>query len=173
VSRWWIDEPVFVGSRNPTTDDLKDLFDVGFRTIISLLDETEQRPNYDVEQTQLIDFQRISIPVRDFTTPTLEQFQNFLKAVNEALEKGKVVIHCQGGSGRTGTMAAAYWIEKGLSAKDTIDRVRKPRPHVVETKEQEDSVYDLEAFITGEGGFTGRRLKGLGSCKPQSSEMRL
>ncbi len=49
MSRWWIDEPVFVGSSNPTTDELKELFQLGFRTIISLLDESEQHPNYDVE----------------------------------------------------------------------------------------------------------------------------
>lgn len=48
MSRLWIDEPVFVSSNNPMIDEVKDLFELGFRTIISLLDETEQRPNYDV-----------------------------------------------------------------------------------------------------------------------------
>jgi hypothetical protein len=52
MSRWWIYEPVFVGSSNPTTDQLKDLFQFDFRTIISLLDESAQRPNYDVGKAE-------------------------------------------------------------------------------------------------------------------------
>jgi len=147
MSRWWIDEPVFVGSSNPSTDELKDLFQLGFRTIISLLDESEQRPNYDVEDAKSMGFDRISIPIRDFTAPTQNQLSQFLGAVKKALQKGKVVMHCQGGSGRTGTMAAAYWIGKGLSAKEAIEKIRKSRPNAVETKEQEESLKNLEKSL--------------------------
>ena len=147
MSRWWIDEPVFVGSSNPTTDELKDLFQLGFRTIISLLDESKQLPNYDLDEAEAMGFARVSIPIRDFTAPTQNQLSQFLNAVNKALDKGKVIMHCQGGSGRTGTMGAAYWIGKGLSAKEAIGRVRKSRPHAVETKEQEDSLKVLEKSL--------------------------
>jgi protein-tyrosine phosphatase len=40
-------------------------------------------------------------------------------------------------------MAAAYWIGKGLSAKEAIEKVRKSRPHAVETKEQKESLKNL------------------------------
>ncbi len=147
MSQWWIDKPKFLGSSNPATDELKDLFELGFRTIISLLDEGEQRPNYDLDEAKAMGFDRVSIPIRDFTSPTQNQFSQFLNSVNKALEKGKVIMHCQGGSGRTGTMAAAYWIKKCLSARDAIDRVRKSRPNAVETEEQEESLKKLQKTL--------------------------
>ena len=65
MTQWWIDEPVFVGSSNPSTDELKDLFQLGIRTIISFLEESEQVPNYDVEDAEAMGFDRVSIPIRD------------------------------------------------------------------------------------------------------------
>jgi protein-tyrosine phosphatase len=44
-------------------------------------------------------------------------------------------------------MAAAYWIEKGLSVNEAIKRVRKVNPGVIGTDEQEYSLYELEAFV--------------------------
>jgi atypical dual specificity phosphatase len=140
MTQWWIDEPKFLGSNNPTNDELKDLYVKGFRTTISLLDESEERPNYDLEEAKALGFNRISIPIKDFTAPTQNQFSQFLRAANKALQKGKVIMHCEGGSGRTGTMAAAYLIGKGFSAKEAIEKIRKSRPHAVETKEQEESL---------------------------------
>jgi atypical dual specificity phosphatase len=147
MSRWWIDEPVFVGSSNPTKDELEDLFQLGFRTIISLLDENEQPLNYELDEIEKIGFDRVSIPIRDFTAPTQSQFNQFLDDVTRALEKGKVVMHCQGGSGRTGTMGAAYWVSKGLSAKEAIEKVRKSKPNAVENKEQEESLQELKKSL--------------------------
>ncbi len=147
MSRWWIDEPEILGSSNLTDHELKDLFESGFRTIFSLLDESDQSPNYDVNQAQTMGFERISIPIKDFTAPTLEQFKEFLEAVNHALNNGKVVMHCEGGTGRTGTMAAAYWINKGLSAKVAIERVRQNRHYAIEEPEQEDSLHKLEESL--------------------------
>jgi atypical dual specificity phosphatase len=148
MSRWWVDEPVFVGSSNPSIDELKDLFQLGFRTIISLLDESEQRPNYDVEDAKAMGFDRIPIPIRDFTAPTQNQLNQFLSAVKKALQKGKVIMHCQGGSGRTGTMGAAYWIHRGLSAEDAIKKVPASNPTAVENPKQEKSLIRLEKTIS-------------------------
>ena len=65
MRQWWIDEPVFVVSSNPSADELKDLFQLGIRTIISFLEESEQVPNYDVEDAEAMGFDRVSIPIRD------------------------------------------------------------------------------------------------------------
>jgi len=61
--------------------------------------------------------------------------------------KDKVIIHCQGGSGRTGTMRAACWISKGLPVHKAIDKLRQSKPGAVEEPEQEDSLYELAAVI--------------------------
>jgi len=60
---------------------------------------------------------------------------------------GKALIHCQGGYGRTGAMAAAYWIDKGLPAHEAIRKVRRLRPGALEIAEQEESLYDLEGYL--------------------------
>jgi protein-tyrosine phosphatase len=151
MSQWWIDEPILLGSSNPTERELEDLYHVGFRTIISLLNEDEQRPYYDIRKTEKMGFNRYSIPIRDFTAPTLADFKKFLDIVSDSLEQGKVLVHCQGGTGRTGTFAAAYWIKKSLSANEAIKKVRKARYGAIEEMTgQKESLYELEAFIAEE-----------------------
>jgi atypical dual specificity phosphatase len=147
MSQWWIEEPILLGSSNPTERELEDLYQIGFRTIISLLDEEEQSPYYDTKKMEETGFNRYSIPIRDFTAPTLADFKKFLDIVSDSLKQGKVLVHCQGGTGRTGTMAAAYWIKKGLSAKNALAKIRKFRFGAIESPEQEKSLYRFEASI--------------------------
>jgi protein-tyrosine phosphatase len=147
MSRWWIDEPKLLGSSNPTNKELEDLYDEGFRTVISLLNEDEQRPYYDIEKAEAMGFKTYSIPVRDFSAPKPADFREFLDALDESMKQGKVLVHCQGGTGRTGTMAAAYWMKKGLPASKAIEKVRKSRPGAIEIPEQEESLFELEASI--------------------------
>jgi len=150
MRRWWIEEPILLGSSNPTNRELEDLYWEGFRTIISLLDESEQTPDYDIVGIEAKGFKRYSIPIQDFTAPALADFEKFVDIVIDSLKKGKVLVHCQGGIGRTGTMAAAYWIKKGLSANEAIKKIRKSMPGAIEIPEQEESLFELEAFIAEE-----------------------
>ncbi len=150
MRRWWIDEPIFLGSSNPTDRELDDLYREGFRTIISLLNEDEQTPYYDITAIEAKGFKRYSIPIQDFTAPALADFKRFLDIVGDSLRKGKVLVHCQAGIGRTGTMGAAYWINKGLSANEAIKKIRNSMPVAVEIPEQEESLFELEAMIVEE-----------------------
>ena len=145
MSQWWINEPTVLGSTNPTNPGLERLYQEGFRIIISLLDETQQLPDYDAKKAEEMGFKRYSIPVRDFKAPTQGQFQEFQDIMGKA--KGKIIIHCQGGSGRTGTMGAAHWISKGLPAHRAIEKVKQSNPGAVEEPEQEESLYELAAVI--------------------------
>jgi len=49
----------------------------------------------------------------------------------------RVMVHCRGGLGRAGTVAALMLIECGESAEVAIKRVRTARPGAIETAEQE------------------------------------
>jgi protein-tyrosine phosphatase len=144
---WWIDNPFILGSCNPTTAQLEKLYQEGFRTIISLLNEKQQPPWYDIKRIKAIGFKRYSIPIKDGTAPALAKFKQFIEIVKKASATGKVLVHCQGGSGRTGTVAAAYWIHKGLSAREAIKKVREANPTAVENPKQEKSLLKLELSI--------------------------
>ena len=75
--------------------------------------------------------------MKDFHAPSLSQLHEFVDSVAPtAAADAKVLVHCEGGYGRTGTMGAAYWIAKGLSASDAIAKIRNARPHAVESPEQ-------------------------------------
>lgn len=140
MSQWWIAEPILLGSSNPTDGELEDLYHEGFRTIVSLLKEDEPRPHHDIRKTEEMGFKRHSIPIKDFTAPTVADFKKFFDIVSKSLKQGKVLVHCQGGTGRAGTFAAACWIKKVLSANEAINKIRKSRPGAIEMREQEESL---------------------------------
>lgn len=86
----------------------------------------------------------IRIPVVDYTTPTFEQVDTFIKKARKMHAKGKgVAVHCWGGIGRTGTFLASWFVaEKGMDADQAIKLIRQLRPHSVETPQQEQFVRD-------------------------------
>jgi hypothetical protein len=54
---------------------------------------------------------------------------------------GQVLIHCRGGLGRTGTLAARLLVDEGMDAEAAIHEVRERRsPRALETKRQEDYI---------------------------------
>ena len=143
MTGWWIDEGKLLGSSCPTIEYLAELRGDGFRTVISLLEDEEQARAYDQGAAEDIGLDVRRIQILDFGTPTRRDFKAFLKEVETALIAGKVVVHCQFGYGRTGTMAAAYWISKGRSADDAVKKVRRANPDAVETEGQMSSLREF------------------------------
>jgi protein-tyrosine phosphatase len=55
---------------------------------------------------------------------------------------GRIMLHCVGGLGRSGLVAACYLIYKGHSAEMAVAEVRRARsPRAIESKIQEEFVY--------------------------------
>jgi len=52
-------------------------------------------------------------------------------------EGGRVMLHCRGGLGRTGLVAARLLVEFGMAPREAIRRVRAARPGAIQTREQE------------------------------------
>lgn len=56
----------------------------------------------------------------------------------ERLDAGeRLAIHCWGGLGRSGSLAAALLTARGLPAPEAIAQVRRARPGAIETAGQE------------------------------------
>lgn len=144
MQRRWIDEPHLLGSANLSDADLAQLRADGFSVILCLLDLSEQQVTYDRVRATSAGWEWHNVPIRDFAAPTIEQIDQCLNVMSESIPHKKVVVHCRGGIGRTGTMAAAYWIAKGLSSESAISHVRQQRPYAVENRHQEAILRDFE-----------------------------
>lgn len=71
--------------------------------------------------------------------PARDQWREECALLLAALERGeKIFIHCRGGLGRTGTLAARLLITRGLEPEAAIREVRAARPGAIETEEQEE-----------------------------------
>jgi len=57
-----------------------------------------------------------------------------------------VVLHCRGGLGRTGLVAALILIETGMTAENAIQAVRSLRPRAIETAAQERYVLNYRLY---------------------------
>ena len=65
---------------------------------------------------------------------------------------GRVLVHCRGGLGRTGVVAARLLMEFGMTVEEAMLAVRKARSHAIETSAQERYLRDL---ARGPGGVAG------------------
>jgi ADP-ribosylglycohydrolase/protein-tyrosine phosphatase len=122
---WWIDEPFVKASSNPTDGDLSQLRSQGFSVVISFLDEKKQPARYSKKSAADAGWVAHSIPIAGGGVPSLEQMSEFIAFVNTLPAETRILMHCESGLGRTASMAAAYWIAKGLSADEAIERVRQ------------------------------------------------
>jgi ADP-ribosyl-[dinitrogen reductase] hydrolase len=91
-------------------------------------------------------------PIPDGGVPTsTAEIVATVRTARSAIATGeRVVLHCRGGLGRAGTVAACILISLGETADDAIVRVREARPRAIENARQELFVEQFAAFWTGE-----------------------
>src|SRR4051812_10557704 len=80
-------------------------------------------------------------PIVDVSVPCTQfeaTWQEASGRIRSLLEKGgNVLIHCKGGRGRAGMIAARLLVEMGVNPGEAIANVRAVRDGAVETREQE------------------------------------
>jgi atypical dual specificity phosphatase len=133
----WVEKPLLAALAQPVdADDLRWLRQEGVEVLLSL---TEERLRRDwVEDAGLLLYHE---PLEDMEPPTQEQLDRCVSALAKALEKNMATaVHCGAGLGRTGTVIAAYFVTKGMSAANAVARIRRLRPGSVETDEQVEAV---------------------------------
>lgn len=65
----------------------------------------------------------VSFPVKDKGTPTLQQAKEFIRFIKDA--KGKVLIHCEHGHGRTSTFCVLAQIAKGMELSQALEEEKR------------------------------------------------
>ena len=114
------------------------LLQAGAAAVISLnpMSELESLQVADLEaQVNAHGLQWFHCPIEDDHAP-LEDFasawQQAGPLVHQLLNEGKTVaIHCKGGSGRTGLIAAQILLERGYSKDKVKSRVQALRPYAL------------------------------------------
>ena len=115
------------------------------KIVVSLLPDNEKNKLglddfiWSKEEVEYIQF-----PIGDFSVPPKKKFNELKKLIsfikqNLMLSK-HVLIHCNGGKGRSGMIAAL--VLKAMKEKDPIKKVREKVIGAIETEEQEIFVKD-------------------------------
>ena len=115
------------------------------KIVVSLLPDNEKNKLglddliWSKEEVEYIQF-----PISDFSVPPKKKFNELKKLISfikENLMLSKpVLIHCNGGKGRSGMIAAL--VLKAMKEKDPIKKVREKVIGAIETEEQEIFVKD-------------------------------
>jgi len=141
---WLIDGKIAGSARPENENQLRWLWNEGIRAIVCL---NLERPLND-EQVKNLGFEYAFIPVRDFSAPKIEQMHEFVNFVNRMLKMNNpVVVCCEAGVGRTGTMLAAYLVSMCHSPEEALEKVREKRGIGVESYVQREAVFRYACSI--------------------------
>jgi ADP-ribosyl-[dinitrogen reductase] hydrolase len=124
--------------------DLDRVRDWGAAAVVTLLEPKElvllrvERLGEEILRRNILWFH---LPIVDVSVPD-ERFEREWGVAGEQLRsmlrrRLDVLVHCRGGLGRAGTIAARLLIELGMEPTKAIEQVRAVRPGAIETNDQE------------------------------------
>ncbi|NJE48027.1 dual specificity protein phosphatase family protein [Thermococcus sp. 9N3] len=130
----FVDENVAF-SRMPVEKELDEVAEI-FDAVVVLVEDFELP--YSLDEWEKRGVEVFHSPIPDFSAPPLSQLLEILRWIEvKVLEGKKVLVHCLGGCGRSGTVAVAWLMySKRLPLERALSEVRRLRPCAVETRGQ-------------------------------------
>jgi len=128
------------GRRRPFRQDVASLRLLRVSCLLGLAEPHElAEANRLGEELAEAGIEWLQMPVPDFGTPPSETaWQAAAARIHPRLDRNETVaVHCWGGLGRSGMVAARLLRERGRTPAAALARVRRARPGAVETAEQE------------------------------------
>ena len=143
--------------------DLEAIKSSGAKALVTLM-ETDELTAVHVPLTELgenatsLGLEWHHLPIRDVDVPD-ERFEDQWTysgtRLRNLLVKGeKLVIHCLGGLGRTGTIAGRLLVEFGASPNEAIRAVRSARIGTIETRKQEEYVKNCKPLASARSSLS-------------------
>ena len=137
--------------------DLQLVQDWGAEIVLTLLEDFEFS-EVSVEElgpkVEALGLCWLHLPIPDKNAPAIGFATPWREAgpeVHACLQRGgKILIHCMGGIGRTGTIAAQILIERGMPVTEAMAAIRSARRGAIETAVQEDYLRSLEITLAHE-----------------------
>lgn len=128
-------------------DSLQQLAAGGASAILTLMPTEEMQRNQVLNMPELcaqLGMQWFHLPIEDDHAPEQifeEAWQVAQDTIHALLAAGKsIAIHCKGGTGRTGMVAARVLLERGVAVDDVITRVRAVRSNALRIPVQLDYI---------------------------------
>lgn len=128
--------------------DIEAIKSWGASTLISLMENHEFSllgvPTFSTVVQNIQNLQWLHLPIQDMQIPNAN-FEKHWQSVGPRLhqqlqQEESIVIHCRGGLGRTGLLAARLLVETGVLPIDAVAMVRNARERSIETYSQEHYV---------------------------------
>eukprot|EP00811_Abedinium_folium_P000231 NODE_1020_length_2648_cov_5.422451.p1 GENE.NODE_1020_length_2648_cov_5.422451~~NODE_1020_length_2648_cov_5.422451.p1 ORF type:complete len:741 (-),score=238.33 NODE_1020_length_2648_cov_5.422451:322-2544(-) len=162
-------DDVAVSSMPKTAQQVIAMADMGITLIVTLTKETRLPPAW-FAGTKV---RNLYVPVPNFHAPTTPQADEVLAAIASVAARGeKAMVHCRGGKGRAGCVAAAVLLRYGIESvgeratimqsSEALAYLRDVRPGSIENERQ-------EAFIHGYASTLWQRAAS-GLDKPEPGE---
>ena len=131
----WIDDLVAASGKPTSKREIVWLKRQGITVVLNLTDRS--LPSRWGREAG-IEFRHVSI--KNHQPPTMIHLSKTVGILKEGKKSGKkILVHCEAGVGRTGTVLAAYLVSTGMSSLDAIKKIRELRPGSIE-RHQERSV---------------------------------
>lgn len=131
----------------PLDESLNQLKDAGVAALVTLLSDEELQQcglSHFAEAVKNAGFDWFQLPVPDDDVPSQPfetVWQHSEPRIQQHLASGSsVAVHCKGGSGRTGLIAARLMLAQGVGAAEAIARIRELRPKAFSLAVQQDYV---------------------------------
>ncbi len=116
-------------------ESIEQLKQQGVTTIVTALDQQEMAKHGMSNLPDVVEAEGLHwlhAPIEDDQAPDalfLKKWQHLSPVIHATLNKGeKVALHCMGGSGRTGLLAAHILLEKDWPLAEVISKVQALRP---------------------------------------------
>ena len=134
--------------------DLATISDWGATAVLTLI-ETHEMAALQVEGISAVVARQhmdwVHAPIPDVSTPDAAfeaAWGEIGEGLRDRLRAGfDIVVHCKGGLGRAGMIAARLMVELGVPLGQAIAEVRRARPGAIETAAQERHVRDCRPVV--------------------------
>jgi atypical dual specificity phosphatase len=124
---------------------LESLAQAGVSAIVSLTETP-----LDFAPIREFNFDYLHAPIQDFTAPTIKQIKEIIEFMSQQVDQERcVLVHCQAGIGRTGTILACFLVSRGVDPAQAIHQIREQRPGSLEVYTQEFVVHQYAKHLQG------------------------